>query len=195
MSRGGGFSGQLGGGFGGNLGSGLGGGSRAARPLNPLTWLILPALVVVLLTFLLGTPMEAFGLRLPEPVWAVGLAFAWASLRPSLAAPILLLIVGLFLDLFWGAPMGLWALSLLLAYTAVWLGRPFISGQGYAASWAWYAATTAVAIGAAYLFTTLDAQVRPHIWAVLSQALVTALLYPLVARTLEQFEDVDPRFR
>ena len=194
MSRSG-FSGQLGGGFGGNLGSGLGGGSRAARPLNPLTWLLLPVMVVLLLTFLTATPMRVFGLRLPEPVWAVGLAFAWASLRPSLLAPLALLGVGLFLDLFWGAPLGLWSLSLLLTYAAVTLARPFISGQGYAASWAWYAAATAVAIGAAYLFTTLDTRVRPHVWAVLSQALVTALLYPLVARVTEQFEDVDPRFR
>lgn len=194
MSRGG-YSGQLGGGFGGNLGSGLGGGSRAARPLNPLAWLLLPALAVLLLTFVFAVPLRIGGMRLPEPVWAVGLAFAWASLRPSLTAPFALLLVGLFLDLFWGAPLGLWALSLLLAYGAVTAARPLISGGGFAATWGWYAGTTALAIGAAYLFTTLDARVRPHIWAVLSQALVTGLLYPLVARMTEHFEDVDPRFR
>jgi rod shape-determining protein MreD len=132
---------------------------------------------------------------LPEPVLAVGLAFAWALLRPSMFAPIVLLFVGLFLDLLWGAPLGLWGLSLLLAYAAVALARPLMTGHGYAATWAWYAATVAVALGAAYLFTTLDARVRPHIWAVLSQALVTTLLYPVVARLTEQFEDVDPRFR
>ena len=73
--------------------------------------------------------------------------------------------------------------------------RPLMAGQGYVANWAWYVAAVAVGLGSAYLFTTLDARVRPHIWAVLSQALVTALLYPLVARLIDQFEDVDPRFR
>ena len=191
MSRG--YSGQLGGGFG--SGSRLGGSSRAARPLNPGSWLVLPALAVALVTFLLGVPLRVAGFGLPEPVLAIGLSFAWALIRPSMFAPIVLLLLGLFLDLFWGTPLGLWALSLLLAYSAVALARPLMAGQGYVANWAWYVATVAVALGSAYLFTTLDARVRPHIWAVLSQALVTALLYPLVARLIDQFEDVDPRFR
>lgn len=191
MSRG--YSGQLGGGFG--SGSRLGGSARAARPLNPGAWLVLPALAVVVATFLLGAPLRVAGFGLPEPVFAVGLAFAWASIRPSAFPPIVLLFLGLFLDLFWGAPLGLWPLSLLLTYGAVTFTRPLMAGQGYVANWAWYVGAVAVGLGAAYLFTTLDARVRPNIWAVLSQALVTALLYPLVARLIDQFEDVDPRFR
>ena len=191
MSRG--YSGQLGGGFG--SGSRLGGGGRAARPLNPATWLIVPALAVMLATFLLAVPIRVAGLRLPEPVFAVGLAFAWASIRPSAAAPLMLLGLGLFLDLFWAGPLGLWALCLLLAYGAVAGARPYMTGQGYAASWAFYAAAVAVALGSAYLFTTLDARESPSLWAVLSQALVTALLYPVVAWLTDQFEDVDTRYR
>lgn len=174
---------------------GLGGGARAARPLNPLAWLLAPALVVMIATFLLSVPLRIAGLRLPEPVFAVGLAFAWALVRPSLLAPFALLALGLWLDLFWGTPMGFWALCLLLAYAAVLGTRPLISGQGYAATWAWYVGTVAVAMGAAYLFTMLDARARPNLWAVLSQFMVTALLYPLVGRLIEQFEDVDTRFR
>lgn len=170
-------------------------GSRAARPLNPVAWLLLPALVVMLATFLLAAPIHVFGFGLPEPVFAVGLAFAWALVRPSLIAPFALLLVGLWLDLFWGAPTGLWGLSLLLGYAAVLGARPLVSGQGYVGSWAFYVATTAVVLAAAYLFTMLDARVRPNLWAVLSQALFTGLLYPLVNRLIELFEDVDTRFR
>jgi len=112
-----------------------------------------------------------------------------------LRSPFALLALGLWLDLFWGAPTGMWGLSLLLGYATVLGSRPIVSGQGYIASWAWYVGTTAVVLGAAYLFTMLDARVRPNLWAVLSQAVVTALLYPLVARMIEQFEDVDTRFR
>lgn len=191
MSRG--YSGQLGGGFG--SGSRLGGSSRAARPLSPGAWLLLPAFVVVVVTFLLSMPVRVAGFGLPEPVLALGLAFAWALIRPSALAPVVLLSLGLFLDLLWGAPMGLWPLSLLLTYAAVAFARPLMAGQGYVAKWAWYVAAVGVGLGSAYLFTTLDARVRPHIWAVLSQALLTALLYPLVARLIDQFEDVDPRFR
>ena len=171
------------------------GGARAARPLNPLAWLVLPALVVMLVTFVLSAPLQLFGLGLPEPVLAVGLAFAWAVVRPSLLAPFALLLVGLWLDLFWGAPLGLWGLSLLLGYASVLGARPLVSGQGYVGSWAWYVGTTVVVLAAAYLFTMLDARVRPNLWAVLSQAVVTGLLYPLVNRLIEQFDDVDTRFR
>jgi rod shape-determining protein MreD len=163
--------------------------------LNPVSWLLIPALAVGLITFLLTVPVRVAGLGLPEPVLGLGLAFAWALIRPSLFAPIVLLVLGLFLDLLWGAPMGLWPLSLLLAYGAVAGARPLMAGQGYAATWAWYVAIVAIGLGAVYLFTTLDARVRPHLWAVLSQALVTALLYPAVAWLIDQFEDVDPRFR
>ena len=110
MSRG--YSGQLGGGFG--SGSRLGGSSRAARPLSPGAWLLLPALVVAVAAFLLTVPLRVAGFGLPEPVFAIGLAFAWARIRPSALAPMVLLSLGLFLDLLWGAPMGLWPLSLLL---------------------------------------------------------------------------------
>jgi rod shape-determining protein MreD len=191
MSRG--YSGQLGGGFG--SGSRLGGPGRAARQLNPGAWLLLPALAVAVASFLFAVPLKIGGLRLPEPVFALGLAFAWSLIRPSMVAPAVLLVLGLYLDLLWGAPLGMWPLALLLSYGAVAGLRPLMAGQGYAGTWAWYAAVVVIGLGAVYLFTTVDARVRPNIWAVLSQAFVTILLYPLVAWLTSQFEDVDTRFR
>ena len=170
-------------------------GGRAARPLNPFTWLLLPALACLLATWILAVPLRVAGLGLPEPVFAVVLAFAWALVRPSLLAPFALLLLGLVLDLFWGAAMGFWALSLLIGYAAVLVTRPLISGQGYVVTWVWYAGTVLVVLGAAYLFTMLDARVRPSLWAVASQALVTGLLYPVAGRLIDQFEEADVRFR
>ncbi len=48
-------------------------------------------------------------LQLPEPVFPMAPAFAWAMIRPSVLAPLVLLVMGLFLDLLWGGPIGLWA--------------------------------------------------------------------------------------
>ena len=67
-------------------------------------------------TILLGIPLHVFTLQLPEPVFPLALAFAWAVIRPSILAPFGILLLGLFLDVFWGGPLGLWALCLLVAY-------------------------------------------------------------------------------
>ena len=87
-----------------------------ARPLHPGRWLGVPALMCVLATIVFAAPIRIYGLQLPEPVFAMVPAFAWALIRPSILAPFALLTLGLFLDIFWGGPSGLWALSLLVAY-------------------------------------------------------------------------------
>lgn len=170
-------------------------GPRAARPLNPATWLLAPALALALASFLLAVPLRLWGLRLPEPVLGVGLAFAWALARPSVLAPFAVLAVGLWLDLLWGAALGMWGLSLLLAYAGVAATRPLISGQARMVVWAWYAGAVAIALGAAYLFTMLDVLVRPSLAAAASQAAFTVLLYPVVERLAERLDETEARFR
>ena len=63
----------------------------AVRVVGPTQWIIYPALAVLAATLLLGTPIEVFGLKLPEPVLPMVLAFAWPLIRPSMAAPATLL--------------------------------------------------------------------------------------------------------
>ena len=57
------------------------------------------------LTILFGIPLRVFGLQLPEPVFPMAAAFAWAVIRPSVLAPFAVLLMGLFLDYFWGGPI------------------------------------------------------------------------------------------
>ena len=168
---------------------------RGARALNPGAWLLAPALACLLITLLLAAPFRIFGLALPEPVFAVMLAFSWALLRPSLLAPFAQLGTGLLLDVLWGSPLGLWALSLLLTYTLVLITRPLISGQSALVTFIWYVAATLFAFACAYVFTMLDARVRPNLWAVASQVLFTALLYPVVGKVIERFAEADVRYR
>src|SRR5688500_14078767 len=102
---------------------------------------------------LLGVPVRILGFGLPEPVLPMVLAFAWAVIRPSVLGPFALLLIGLFVDLYWGAPVGLWTLSLLLAYFVALLARNLMVGQSGAVLWGWYAALTTLAFGFAYLLT------------------------------------------
>jgi rod shape-determining protein MreD len=167
----------------------------AARPLDPWRWLGVPLLQAIGATVLFAIPLRIWGLQLPEPVFPMAVTFAWAVIRPSVLAPIGVLLMGLFLDLFWGGSMGLWALCLLIAYGIVLMGRNMIAGQSRSFMWAWYALVTGTAMMAGFLFIMLDDKTMPSLISVGWQFLATILLYPFSHRLIEMFEDADVRFR
>lgn len=166
-----------------------------ARPLNPFIWLGGPMLACVGATVLLAAPLRVWGLQLPEPVFAMVPAFAWALIRPSILAPFAILLLGLFLDAYWGGPTGLWGLSLLLGYAMVLLFRSMMTGQSQPILWGWFAAITAITMAGGYLFTMLDSLAMPSLLAVFWQFLATVLLFPFAYRLIDRFEDADVRFR
>jgi rod shape-determining protein MreD len=166
-----------------------------ARPLEPWRWIGLPLLYAVGATILFGIPMHVFTLQLPEPVFLLALAFAWAVIRPSVLAPFALLLGGLFLDVYWSGPLGLWALCLLIAYGAALAGRSMMAGQNQIILAVWYALVTATAFVAGYLFVMLDSKSSPGLVATAWQFLATIVLYPFAQRLIDRFEDADVRFR
>ena len=165
------------------------------RPLDPWRWLIMPALLCIAATLLFGIPIRLFGYQLPEPVFPLAPAFAWAFIRPSLLAPLILLALGLFLDLYWGGPIGLWPLSILFGYAAILLCRSIMSGQSRSVLGGWFAAMVLISMTTGYLATTLDVGHPPSLMAAFWQFLPTALLYPFAYRLIDRFEDADVRFR
>jgi rod shape-determining protein MreD len=167
----------------------------SARPLVPWRWLGLPALACVVGTVILAAPIDILGLRLPEPVFPLALSFAWASIRPSILGPFALLLLGLFLDLFWGGPPGLWAVSLLVSYVAVLVARGVMSGQGGGVSYFGYALTAALGFGVAYGLAMLVGLTQPNPLALFWQFLATSLLYPFARWLIERYEGADVRYR
>jgi len=146
-------------------------------------------------TLVFALPIRVFGLQPPEPVFAMAPAFAWAVIRPSMLAPAALFFVGLFMDLLWGSPLGLWSLSLLAAYGLTLGARSVLVGQSRGVMWAWYAAACALAELCGYLFTMLDVQAAASPVSMGWQVLATILLYPFADRLIDRFEDADVRFR
>jgi len=169
--------------------------SAPSQPLQPLVWLVAPALIAVAATVLLAVPLRLFGLSLPEPVFPMVLAFAWAVIRPSILGPFLLLLSGLFLDLFWNGELGLWALSLILVYGVVVMIRSLMAGQPVLVLWLWYGLFTLLAFGLVYAVVAAQSHTAPNLLAVACQSVVTIMLFPFARRLIEQFEDADIRFR
>jgi rod shape-determining protein MreD len=171
-------------------------GIGAARPLNPIVWLGVPMLTCIAATIVFATPIRIFGFSLPQPIFPLAAAFAWALIRPSILPPFALLLLGLFLDIFWDGPQGLWPLCLLAAYAGVLAVRRLITGQDYIVVWAWYAAATLIALTIGFLLMTLATGVAPNLIAVgWMYLLPTLLLFPFARRLAERYEDADVRFR
>ncbi|MEH6664365.1 MAG: hypothetical protein V7678_05900 [Brevundimonas sp.] len=167
----------------------------AVRVVGPMQWMVWPALIALAGTVILATPAHLFGLSLPEPILPLALAFAWPLIRPSVLAPMMLLALGLFLDVFWYAPLGLWALSLLAVYGVVLAARSLLAGQDARMLFAWYAACTILAFILAYMIVSLVAGNAPSLLALFWQVLPTLALFPAAAWMIERFDDGDVRFR
>lgn len=163
--------------------------------LDPVRSMGVPMAACMVATLLFTAPIRVFGLRAPEPVFAMVPMFAWAVVRPSMLAPLCLLILGLFDDLVWGGRMGLWGLGLLVAYGFVMVTRDLMTGQSRLMMWVWWAATLTVCMGAVYLAVRVITGNAPNPLAVAGQWLPTFLLYPVADRLISRFEDADPRFR
>jgi len=168
---------------------------RTIQPLSPVAWLLTPAALCVPPILLLAVPIKLFGLQLPEPVFAMAPAFAWAVIRPSILPPFLLTAVGLFQDLVWGGPLGLWPLCLLTIYGLAFSARRVLTSEGFWALGAWYGATSAASFGVGLVLTALAAGEAPSLLGVGLQFLVTLALFPLAWMLIERFEDADVRFR
>ena len=167
----------------------------AARTLDPWRWLGVPLVQAIVATILFGIPVRLWGLQLPEPVFPMPVVFAWAVIRPSVLAPLGILLMGLFLDVFWGGSMGLWPLCLLIAYGILLVGRSMMAGQSRTILWIWYGMVAAIAELSGYLFIMLDEKSMPSLVSVGWQLLVTVVLFPFAYRLIDMFEDADVRFR
>lgn len=167
-------------------------GSSIVRPWD---WLGIPALLAMLATFILATDVPLpFGVDLPEPVWPMVLAFSWPLIRPSYLAPFVLAVLGVFLDYFWGAPLGFYVLCLMAVYAGTLLIRTYIVGQEGWVITAAYGLAVLVFFILGTILTTLDSQTVPRLVSVIEQMLATFVLVFFVHRLLEKYLHTDVRF-
>jgi len=166
-----------------------------ARTLDPTRWIGAPMLQALAATLVLSVPLRVWGLRLPEPVFAMPVVFAWAVIRPSVLAPFGVLIMGLAMDLLWGGALGFWALNLLIAYGVLLAGRSMMAGQSHTILWIWYGVVAGIAVLSGYLLVMLDDRTMPSLVSVAWQYGWTVLLFPFAYRLIDMYEDADVRFR
>ncbi|MDV6332592.1 hypothetical protein [Asticcacaulis sp. 201] len=167
----------------------------ASKIVGPWDWILAPALMSIGLTLALAAAFQPFGFYLPEPVSPLILAFAWPLIRPSYFAPLVLGVLGLFLDMFWGASLGFWTISLMLVYGALVTARTYIVGQEWIVVFGIFLLTEGLFFSLCVLLTLVDTGVWPRLWGVVEQAFATTLLFPFVLYLLEKYVHADVRFQ
>lgn len=166
----------------------------SVRVVGPLEWIVYPALATIVLTILFATPVRVFGVSLPEPVFPLVLAFAWPMIRPSILAPMVLFLLGLFLDLFWGGAVGLWPLCLMAVYGTMLAVKTFMAGLTGILNFLLYVGSILLAFFIAYMVMALRVGNAPSIMSLIGQILPTILLFPVADWLMEMFDDNDVRF-
>ena len=169
--------------------------AAAPRPMNPALWIGGPILICSLASLVLAAPLRIYGFALPQPVFALVPAFAWALIRPSVLPPLALFVCGLFLDLLWGGLLGLWPTCLLAAYGSIYWARANLAGRGFWILWLGYALVCALALSLGALIVGLHAGIGVNLGELGWQFLVTLALYPFAWGLLTRYEEAEPRFR
>jgi rod shape-determining protein MreD len=157
-----------------------------------------------------AAPVGVAGFDAPMPWLPLLPVFFWGLLRPDLVRAVAAFAVGLFQDIVSGGPLGVWALTYLVAFAAIAPQRDALAGQSPSAVWIGFALfvvlAAAVAFGAGWLAsrfrpdpaleglgidpaTMLERDIRPGpaLAPLLLEAGMTALLGPLAARPLGGF--------
>ncbi len=147
--------------------------SGAARLLSVSTTL-LAALVSIL-------PLRIPGYAALTPAFTLMAAYHWTIYRPDLLPPLSLFAIGLVEDLAVGAPVGVSALLLLLAYTAVLGYRRHFVDRTFPFVWAGFTllAVTAM-LGLWALHCLLDATLL-DLRTTLFRIVLTIAIFPLAS--------------
>jgi rod shape-determining protein MreD len=163
--------------------------------LSVWDWVLLPALVCLGATFVLAAPIKIGIFSPPEPVLPLVLAFCWALIRPSYIAPLVLALLGLFLDNFWGAPIGLYTFLLMLVYGTFVSIRAYVAGQETLVILAVYGLTCFLFFMLGVIIISVSSGTVPRLIGVFEQMFVTMACFPLVLYMLETYLHSDARFQ
>lgn len=107
--------------------------------------------------------------------------FIWSLRRPWFVSPPVLLIVGLLQDLMIGAPLGVWALAYIAAFTVARDREADGAGGDVGPVSARFAALAAIAFFIAWAAGSAAIGAPAAFGALISEGLLTILLFPVFA--------------
>lgn len=146
---------------------------------------IWPAVICVL-SVLAALIVQAAPTRLIDgitvmPTWPLMAIFLWSGLRPRFMPPVAVFAIGLTQDLLTGAPMGVWALSYLVAISVFRFRGEDGMPRDLPPILARFAGTLLLAHGVAFAAGSFALEQMADFQPLIIEVLATILMFPLVA--------------
>jgi rod shape-determining protein MreD len=138
---------------------------------------VLPFLCGMIGVIVSNVPISFFGGVIPAPLLAFMPVYFWCLVRPDLMPAPAALALGAFEDLLSGGPMGVWALSFVVAYALIDRERDAFAGLSGLGAIIGFSAAVLVCEACAFLVVAISHDMIPPFASSLLQAATTILLY------------------
>lgn len=142
------------------------------------------ALQIGLLCLLSVFPLDLWRVTSVHPAFLLMAIYHWAVFRPQTLSPLGAFIAGFLLDLLTAAPPGLNAMTFVAAQWFARTQRRFLIGQSFVVVWLCFFLMSFAAGSLQWVVFALYHATLPPVRAVLTDALLTGLLYPAAASLL-----------
>jgi rod shape-determining protein MreD len=143
----------------------------------PLATTVLAALIVIL-------PVRVPGYAALTPAFVLMAVYHWTIYRPDLLPPWGLFAVGLAQDLLAGAPVGVSALVLLLARTAVLRNRRYFINRTFPFIWSGFTLLAAAAMATLWALHSLLALNFFDLRSAMFRTVLTVAIFPVASFAL-----------
>ncbi|WP_300541318.1 rod shape-determining protein MreD [Maricaulis sp.] len=139
-----------------------------------------------ILTVLAALIVQAAPTRLIDgitvmPTWPLMAIFLWSGLRPQFMPPVAVFAIGLAQDLLTGAPMGVWALSYLIAIAVFRFRGEDGMPRDLPPVFARFAATLLLAHAIAFAAGSFALEQMADLQPLIIEIVATILMFPLIA--------------
>jgi len=149
---------------------------------------ITPFLLALVLIMVSQLPMHIPELGRASPMLALIAVYHWTVFRPELLPSPAVFVIGLFLDLLSGGPVGINAVVLLLVYGVVLSQRRFLFGKSFAVVWIGFGVVGLSATLVTFIVVSLYHLMPVSPQGFLFQYLLTLGLFPLVSWMLLKWQ-------
>jgi rod shape-determining protein MreD len=138
---------------------------------------MLPFICGVIGAILANVPISFLGGLVPSPLLAFMPVYFWCLVRPDLMSAPAALALGALDDLLSGGPMGIWALSFVVAFAMIDRERDAFAGLSGIGAILGFSAAMLIAETTAFLVVAATHQVFPPVSPFIMQAAATIILY------------------
>ncbi len=140
-----------------------------------------PVTTSVVLMLLSLAPFGLRGQAALLPTVALTCVWFWSLFRPAAMAPPVVFLIGVLLDLLGDLPLGVGAVTMLIAHGIAQRLRRFVARHGFAVAWLIFIAVACGIAALNWVFVCLLNFALEPIGPVLFQAGLAAAMYPAVA--------------